>query len=173
MSQTYNIYLVPKIEDRKKISKLRQEICKKTYSTQALQYPVHLSLTAGTKIKDYLVFEKELINLCKKLKQIKLIPTKKTTDILKEFFWTGISFEKNLDLIEIQKQLEDLKNKHSLNKREIDFKPHITLSYPPKVDDLKPSFNPVNELIFDKITIAIKKDSDKKYTIYKHYKLKV
>jgi len=47
MTTKYNLFFIPEFSDRKKISKLRRNICKKVHSTQALQYPVHMSLISG------------------------------------------------------------------------------------------------------------------------------
>ena len=56
MAPKYNLLFVPYLENRKKISPLRYKICKTVHSTQALQYPVHMSLiSGGFQVKNYLL----------------------------------------------------------------------------------------------------------------------
>lgn len=171
MNQTYNINFVPKSDDKKVISQLRKEMCRKCFTTQALQYPVHLSLAGGSEIENYDKFEKELLKLCKELKPIKIISSDENTSINHNNYWTGLSFYKSKELSELQIKVENLKNKYSKNYYNLNFIPHITLAYPAKVDKLKPSKNPIKELILDRITVCKKDNKRSKYKIHRHYKL--
>lgn len=171
MNQIYNINFVPNSENKKIISSLRKEICKKCFTTQALQYPVHLSLAGGSEIKDYDKFEKELLKLCKELKPFKIFSSENNTTINSSNYWTGLSFHNSKELSELQMKVEKLKNKYSKNYYNLNFIPHITLAYPAKVDKLELSKNPIKELMLNKITICKKDTKRNKYKIHKHYKL--
>jgi len=168
----YNLIFVPNLDDRKKISHLRSKICKKIHSTQALQYPVHISLiSSGFHIKNFTKFEQSLKELCKNEKPLK-VKTEKLTTVLPDRFWTGIQIIRTNDITELQKKLQRLRNVFSLKKENHQFHPlHITLAFPAKVDELKPEKCPIKNMILDRITIVKKEKESDPYRIFKHIKL--
>ncbi|MCD4759486.1 2'-5' RNA ligase family protein [archaeon] len=169
MAQRYNLLFVPHIKNRKKISSLRASICKQAYSIQALQYPVHMSLiSGGFSTKDYSSFEKELKEICKKQDSI-ILKSKKTTDVLPNRFWTGISILRSGRVKRLQLKLQALRNRFADKKEKHYFRPlHITLAFPAKVDGLKKLKCPVKNLSFDRVTIVRKEELP--YRIFKHVK---
>jgi hypothetical protein len=172
MTSRYNILFVPHLNDRKKISSLRSKICELVHSTQALQYPIHMSLiSGGFETNYYSKFEKELKELCKKEKAI-TIQSEKLTGVLPDRFWTGIHILQSDNIKKLQIKLQKLRNKYANKKGEHNFHPlHITLAFPAKVEDLKRLKSPVNFMLFDRVTI-VKKDKElAPYRIYKHIKI--
>jgi 2'-5' RNA ligase len=172
MAPKYNLLFVPHFEDRKKISPLRSKICKEVHSTQALQYPIHMSLiSGGFQVKDYKKFETELRVLCSEEKSLKL-KTEKFTAVLPDRFWTGIHITRTDEITELQKKLQSLRNKFALEKEEHKFHPlHITLAFPAKVDGLTKIKCPVNSMNLDRITIVRKDKELAPYRIFKHIKI--
>lgn len=166
----YIIHFIPERKDRKQLEVLRSQMCNKCHTTQALWAPVHMSLTWGSVIKNFTVFEKELKNLCKKEKPIPLT-AKAMTDILPERFWTGISIKNSEQLIEFQKKIESLKNKYADEPKNMYFIPHMTFVFPAKVDYIQPIKNPVQKMILNRVTILKKEEGNRKYKIYKHIKV--
>ena len=172
MAPKYNLLFIPHFQDRKKISPLRSKICNKVHSTQALQYPIHMSLiSGGFKVKDFSKFEESLKQLCKNEKPLKL-KTEKLTAVLPDRFWTGIHITRTDKITELQKKLQSLRNKFALEKEEHKFHPlHITLAFPAKVDGLTKIKCPINSMSLDRITI-VKKDKElAPYRIFKHIKI--
>ena len=100
------------------------------------------------------------------------IKTEKFTAVLPERFWTGIHIVRTDEITELQKRLQTLRNKFSLESEEHKFHPlHITLAFPAKVDGLTKIKCPVNSMILDRITI-VKKDKElAPYRIFKHIKI--
>jgi len=170
MAPKYAIYFIPELEDRKKISKLRSKMCKLCHTTQALQYPVHMSLTFGTELKDYDLFEKEIREFCKKTKSF-TITSEKNTSVLPNRFWTGISFKNSKTLSNFKNNLESLKNRHSVKSVKMNFVPHITLAFPAKVDSVKSVKNPVSKFVLNRIAIVKKEQKGAPYRIHKYIKL--
>ena len=170
MASRYLIAFVPHLKDRKKISPLRAKACKKTHSTQALQSPIHLSLTKTTKLANYHLFEQELKKLCPKEKEQILI-LKKFTDVLPNRFWSGIHIKPTKNLIQLKKKLERIINKYAHKKRFMTFIPHITLTFPAKVASLNKMKIPVQKLKMDRLTILKQQKEGAPYKIHKHIKL--
>ena len=172
MTAKYNIFFVPPTDDRIKIASLRSKVCKLVHSTQALQYPVHMSLISdGFEVKKYSTFEKELKEFCKNQKAITL-KAEKLVRILPDRFWAGIQVIKTGELTQLQTDLQRLRNQYALKKEEHSFHPpHITLAFPAKVDDLKKMKNPVTLIKLDQITIVKKENEEAPYRIYQHLKL--
>ena len=152
----YNLLFIPHFNDRVKISSLRKSICKRVFSTQALQYPVHMSvISGGFEVHDYKKFEAELKDLLKKEKPVDLNPEKMETFVLPEKFWTGIHIDRAEEITQLQTKLQDLRNKHTDDKKELKVgQLHITLAFPAKVDELKPSKCPVEKMYLDRISIV-------------------
>ena len=172
MASKYNILFVPPIEIRRKVSPIRTRICKMVHSTQALQYPIHMSLiSGGFQVKNYSTFEKELRLLCKKEKSMTL-KTEKFTAVLPDRFWTGIHIVRTEELTKLQKGLQILRNKYAIKEEKHQFHPlHITLAFPAKVDGLKKIKCPIGSIVLDRVTI-VKKDAEiAPYKIYKHIKI--
>ena len=169
MEPKYNLFFVPHLEDRRKISQIRSKICKKVYSTKALQFPVHMSLVSSSfKIKDFSSFEKELKKLCKKQNKI-ILKTEKTTSILPDRFWTGIHITNIKEVRRLQDKLQVLRNKFADKKQKHPFHPpHITLAFPAEVEGLKEIKCPLNLMTFDRITIVKKDGIFKPCKILKH-----
>ncbi|MBI2662106.1 2'-5' RNA ligase family protein [Candidatus Woesearchaeota archaeon] len=170
MAPRYQIFFVPHLKDRTKISDLRNNLCKKCNSTKALQYPVHMSFIGGTKIKNYRDFEDDLKKFCSKEKK-QILKTGKYTEIVKKRGWSGIHIEPTKELLRFRKKLRALVGKHTLERRAMRFIPHITLVFPADVSKLKKIKNPVQNLLMDRITIAKKEESGVPYRIYKHIKI--
>lgn len=170
MTPKYAIYFIPEFEDRKKISKLRSEMCKLCHTTQALQYPVHMSLAYGTELKDYALFEKEIRDFCKKTKSFTL-HAEPNISMLPDRFWMGIHIDHSSQLLHCKNTIESIKNKYSTQSSTMDFLPHITLAFPAKVDDLDPVKNPVLRFHFNRIAIVKKEQEGKPYRIHKYIKL--
>jgi 2'-5' RNA ligase len=172
MAPKYNLLFVPHFKDRKKISPIRAKICKEVHSTQALQYPVHMSLiSGGFQVKDYSKFEQELRLLCSKEKSLKL-KTEKFTAVLPERFWTGIHVVRTDEITELQNRLQTLRNKFAFKKEEHKFHPlHITLAFPAKVDGLAKIKCPINSMNLNRITIVKKEKELAPYRIFKHIKI--
>jgi hypothetical protein len=174
MKYTYNIFFVPNMTDRKIISKQRTLACKKTHSTQALQYPVHISLiSGGFTTNNYKELEQELRALCKEQSPIKLQCEEKTV-VIPERFWTGIHIQRMKKVKKFQEKLQELRNKYADEKQTHHYRPlHITYSYPAIVKHVKPEKSPVRTLAINHITIVRKKTGENnKYTIHKHIPLK-
>ncbi len=173
MVAKYNLLFVPHLEDRKKITPLRSKLCKKVNSTQALQYPVHMSLiSGGFKLKNYSKFEQELIELCNKEKHLEL-KTEKFTSVLPDRFWTGIHISRKSTITEFQKRLQKLRNKFAITKQKHEFHPlHITLAFPAKVRGLEKIKCPVNSMILDRVTIVKSEKELTPYRILKHINIK-
>ena len=165
--EKYNLFFVPEFKDRRKISPLRSKICNLVHSTQALQYPVHMSLiSGGFKTNDFALVEKTLKEFCKK-QQPFVLRAEKDITILPHRFWVGISIKRTNELKKLQTDLQTIRNKYSIKKEKHLFHPlHITLAFPAKVENLEKTKNPVAEFIFDKITV-VKRGKDNKYRIYK------
>ena len=166
----YIILFIPERKDRKKLEVLRSQMCKKCHTTQALWAPVHMSLTWGSIIKNFTIFEKELKNICKNEKQIPLT-AKPMSDILPERFRTGISIKNSEELIRFQKKIELLKNKYAIKPSNMYFIPHMTFAFPAKVNNIQPIKNPVQKMILNRVTILKKEEGSWKYKIYKHIKV--
>ena len=124
-----------------------------------------MSLSDGTMIKDYPLFEKEIEALCKKEKSLVLSVRNNITMLPKSFF-VGLTVKKSKKLSALKNRLEAVKNRHSIKAKRTDFAPHITLAYPAKVNRLKTMKSPVKNLKFDRITIV--KKEGRKYRIHKH-----
>jgi hypothetical protein len=170
----YNLLFIPHFNDRLKISKLRRKVCKQVFSTQALQYPVHMSvISGGFEVYDFKKFEAELKDLLKTQKPIILNPEKNETFVLPEKFWTGIHIDRTEEITEFQTKLQELRNKHTDDKKDLKTgQLHITLAFPAKVDELKPSKCPVNKMILDRISIVKRVGgSTSPYRLVKHLKL--
>tara|TARA_Y100000310_G_C20298797_1_gene630753 strand:+ start:93 stop:608 length:516 start_codon:yes stop_codon:yes gene_type:complete len=170
MAPRYLIAFVPHLKHRKKVSPLRAIACRKTHSTQALQCPVHFSLTKTTTLKNYNSFEEELLQLCSNEKKQNL-KFKKYTDVLPDRFWSGISIIASKELIRLHKKLEELINKYAVEKRYMRFTPHITLTFPAKVASLEKMKVPFNSLKMDRVTILKQDEEGAPYRIHKHIKL--
>ena len=172
MIPKYNIFFVPHLKNKKKISPLRASICKQVHSTQALQFPIHMSLiSGGFKIKNYSKFENELKILCNMQNPMEL-EAEKSTSIIADRFWTGIHIKQTNHIKQFQIKLQELRNKFADKVEKHYFHPlHITLAFPAKVENLKPIKCPVKILKFDRITIAKKEKENAPYRIYKHIKL--
>lgn len=142
------------------------------YSTQALQYPIHMSLiSGGFQMKNYIEFENELKKLCKNEKPLILKP-KNYTSIIPNRFWTGIEIKRTDKIKRLQIKLQKLRNKHAIKKEEHQFHPlHITLAFPAKVENLQKIKSPVDSMVLDRITIVRRDNSSKPYKIYKHIKI--
>lgn len=168
----YNIFFVPPLSERKKISSLRSEICKKVHSTQALQYPVHMSLiSSGFKVKDYSSLLQSLNRLCHKIKPLK-VQIKPTTQVLPNRFWTGIAIVRTKELTTLQKRLQTLRNKFASKSEKLEPHPlHITLAFPAKVDELKIVKCPLRNMKLDRITLVKKERDQTPYKIIKHIKV--
>ena len=168
----YNLFFVPHFEDRKKISKLRSKICQLVHSTQALQYPVHMSLiSGGFYTKNYPFFEKSLRELCKKENSLKL-RAEKFTAVLPDRFWTGIHIIRNNKIKLLQKKLQVLRNKFADKTEKPGFiRLHITLAFPAEVDGLDRIKSPIELMNFDRITIVKKENETAPYRIFKHIKI--
>ena len=169
MESLYALFFIPELKDRKKISKIRSKMCKLCHTTQALQYPVHMSLACGTVLKDYSKFEKELKQFCKEQKSF-IIHSEKNISVLPDRFWMGISIKKSDELLFLKNKVESLKNKHSIYPKKMSFDPHITLAFPAKVDNILPIENPITEIVVNRITIVRKEKKGEPYRIFKHIK---
>jgi 2'-5' RNA ligase len=143
-----------------------------THSTEALQYPVHMSLlSGGFQTKNYFGFEKELREICKKEKPLK-VHSEKLTGVLPDRFWTGINIVKSDEVKKLQLKLQKLRNKFADKKEKHNFHQlHITFAFPAKVGGLKKFKSPVGSMIFDRITIVKKEKKFAPYRIYKHIKI--
>lgn len=172
MYPLYAIYFIPELPERKQISALRSQICKQCYSTQSLQYPVHLSLAQGTNIDSLVLttLKKELTLFCKSQKPFNL-KLKNKTDIRPERFWTGITINKSAQLIQFKNKIENIKNKYSFSAKKMNFAPHVTLAYPAKVNHLQSIDIPFTKLLLNRITIVKKESCNTNWQIYKHIKL--
>lgn len=170
MAPVYAIYFIPELEDRKKISKLRSKMCKMCHTTQALQYPVHMSLASGTEIKKYKLFEEEIKEFCKKTKPF-TINAEKNTSVLPDRFWTGISFKNSKKLSDFKNNVEYIKNRYSIKPVKMYFVPHITLAFPAKVDNIKPVKSPVSKFNLNRIAIVKKESKRAQYRLHKYIKL--
>lgn len=168
----YNIFFVPTPLDRKKISDLRSRICKKVHSTQALQYPVHMSLiSSGFKVKNYSFLLQSLNKLCHKIKPLK-VQIKPTTQVLPNRFWTGITIVRTKELTTLQKKLQALRNQFAPEREKLEYHPlHITLAFPAKVDELKIVKCPIKSMKLDRITLVKKERDQTPYKIIKHIKV--
>ena len=170
MAPRYLIAFVPHLKDRKKITPLRAKACKITHSTQALQVPVHFSLTKTVTLRNINSFEKELMQLCSKEKK-QMLKLRPFTDVLPDRFWSGISIIASKELIRLHKKLEELINKYAVKKSYMRFTPHITLTFPAKVESLEKMKVPFKKLEMDRITILKKDEERAPYKIYKYIKL--
>ena len=170
MAPKYAIYFIPELEDKKKISQLRSKMCKLCHTTQALQYPVHMSLASGTELKNYELFEKEIKKFCKKTKSF-TINAEKNTSVLPDRFWTGISFKNSKKLSDFKNNVESIKNRHSIKSVKMYFVPHITLAFPAKVDNIEPIKIPVSKFDFNRNAIVKKERKGAPYRIHKYIKL--
>jgi hypothetical protein len=158
---------VPYIEDRNKISFFRRKACKKTFSTNALNAPIHISLTKTSEIKNYDLFESEIVSFLKKQKPFYLL-SKKYTGIIKERFCCGINFYKNKNIVALSKSLDEISNKYIKIKKHIIFNPHITYTFPGKVDFLDKEKVPIYKLYINRVSILQQNQNTKKYKILKH-----
>ncbi len=170
MVPRYQVFFVPHTKERKKLSSLRSKLCKECKSNKALQYPVHMSFIGGTKIKNYKDFEKDLKTFCSKEKK-QILKTSKYTEIVKERGWSGIHIEPTKELLKFRKKLRTLVGKHALERRAMRFIPHITLVFPADVSKLRKIKNPIQNLLMDRLTIAIKEKTGAPYKTYKHIKI--
>ncbi len=170
MTPKYQIFFVPHTKERKKLSRLRTQLCNKCKSYKALQYPVHISFIGGTKIKNFKDFEQDLRKFCSKQKK-QLLKTNRYTFIVKERGWSGISIEPTNELLRFRRKLRKLVSKHALERRAMRFIPHITLVFPADVSKLKKVKNPVQNLLLDRITICKKVKDGGVYKIYCNIKL--
>ena len=169
MVTSYNVFFVLRLDQRKKITALRSAVCKQVHSTQALQYPVHMSLiSGGFQTNNLAAFEKTLRDLCRQQKPMNL-RAHKHTSVLPNRFWTGIMITRSAQIKRLQEKLQKLRNDFAQEKQTHQFHPlHITLAYPARVDDLKEITCPVDSLIFDRVCVARKKGPGKPYRIWKY-----
>lgn len=167
----YNLLFIPHFKDRLLLNMFRKKISREVFSTQALQYPLHMSvISGGFYVNDYQKFEKELKDLLKKEKPFEVTSKGSTSFVLPEKFWTGIHINRNNDITKLQNKLQDLRNKFTDDKKQLkDTQLHITFAFPAKVDELKPIKIPMEKFLIDRITIVKKvgKESNP-YRIYKH-----
>lgn len=171
MAPKYNLFFIPKIDNRKKLSELRKKICKQTRSTYALNYPLHMSLiSGGFNTKNYSSFEKELKIICKNQNKM-ILQTEKLLGILPKIFWTGINIRRTKEIKKLQTELQSLRNKFANKKGRHLFRPlHITFAFPAKVEKLKSMICPIKKMEFDRIAIVKKDTEDSKYKIFKYIK---
>ena len=172
----YNILFVPKIKDRIKLGLIRRKICKKVFSTQAMQYPVHMSvISGGFHVTDYNKFEESLIGLLKKEKPFEIVSEGPNSFVLPEKFWTGIHINRNVDITNLQYKLQNIRNLYTEEKKDLkEGQLHITFAFPAKVDELKPIKLPVTKFFVDRITIVKKVGGEQaSYKIHKHIKLDI
>lgn len=172
----YNLLFVPHLVDRVKLNYFRRKICKSVFSTQALQYPVHMSLiSGGFFLKDYDEFEKELKSILSKTKPITLHSESSKSFVLPEKFWTGIHINRNDEITSLQGSLQCLRNKYADEKKELKTSQlHITFAFPAKVDELVPVNVPIKEFNLDRVTIVKKYPGEMNpYVIHKHLKLDI
>jgi 2'-5' RNA ligase len=171
----YNILFVPKIKDRLKLGLIRRSISKKVFSTQALQYPVHMSvISGGFYVTDYNKFEESLRGLLKKEKPIEIFSEGLNSFVLPEKFWTGIHINRNVEITNLQHKLQNIRNLYTEEKKDLkEGQLHITFAFPAKVDELKPIKLPVTKFLIDRITIVKKEGELAPYRIHKHIKLDI
>lgn len=167
----YAICFVPELNNRKKLTKLRAKLCKKYKSNKALQYPVHMSLTLGVRIKDYKKFEKEIRDFCKTKGSI-LINSKSYTSLSFNGMWSGINIIENKKIIKFRNSVQKNVNKYAIHKRERAVQLHITLVYQTDLRNMKRIELPVKKFLINRITIVKKSKKGEKYRIHKHIKLK-
>ena len=159
------------MRDKKKLSQLRAAMCRMYRTTQTLQYPIHISLTEGSVIQDYSLFENELKKMCREQMSSFTIFCKENVTAIPKRFWVGISVKHSKALLNTQKKLALLQSRHSVKSNDTDFVPHISLAYPAKVN-AKPSVkNPVVKMMFDRITIVRKRKGDNGYRIFRHIQI--
>ena len=173
MAPRYNLFFVPHPEDRKRISPLRRDICRQVHSTQALQYPVHMTLVSrGFSAGDFPSFERDLRSICRGQKRM-VLRAEGMTSVLPDRFWTGIHIIKTGGITRLQLKLQELRNKYA-DKSEREkhplHPPHITLAFPAKVEGLREVECPVKHMRFDRVTIVKKERMLAPYRIYKHIK---
>ena len=114
----YNLLFVPRIWNRLYLSLIRRSVSKKVYSTQALQYPVHMSLiSSGFYLQNYEKFEKELVELLKNEKPFEVVTEGSETVVLPEKFWTGIHIQRNPEITNLQSKLQNLRNLYTEEKK--------------------------------------------------------
>jgi hypothetical protein len=172
----YNLLFVPHFKDRIKLGLLRRKICKQVFSTQALQFPVHMSvISGGFYVNDYQVFEKELKDLLSKENSFYVEAEGDKSFVIPEKFWTGVHINRNSKITSLQHKLQNLRNNHTDDKKSLkEGQLHITFAFPAKVDELKPIKIPVSSLLIDRITIVKKIGGElAPYRIHKHINLDI
>ena len=170
----YNLLFVPRIWNRLYLSLIRRSVSKKVYSTQALQYPVHMSLiSGGFYLQNYEKFEKELVELLKNEKPFEVVTEGSETVVLPEKFWTGIHIQRNPEITNLQSKLQNLRNLYTDDKKEFkESQLHLTIAFPAKVDEIKPIKISMNKFLIDRITVVKKVGGEfSPYKVFKHIKI--
>ena len=168
--ERYNIFFVPRLPERKILSKLRRDLCRQLHSRDALRSPVHMSLiSGGMTIRDYTALKHDLKELCSAIKPIDL-SVGNNIDVLPDISWVGLHITRTPPLKRFQEQLQTIRNMHAKEKQEHYFRPlHITLAHPADVRHINLIRSPFTKLLFDRITIC-KKYGDI-YRIHEHIPL--
>lgn len=167
----YSICFVPHLNERKKLSKSRSKLCRRYKSNKALQYPVHMTLTLGVKIKDYKKFEKAIKDFCKTQTPF-IINSNGYTSLSFRESWSGINIIENRKIIKFKDNLQTIVDKYAVHRKERAVQLHITLVYQTNLKDIKKIKLPVNKFLFDRVTILKKFKKGDKYRIHKHINLK-
>lgn len=172
----YNLLFIPHLKDRLKLNLIRRKISKQIFSTQALQYPVHISvISGGFYVDDYEKFENQLKELLKKEKPFEVSSESQESFVLPEKFWTGIHINRNIEITNLQYKLQNLRNLFSDEKKDLkEGQLHITFAFPAKVDELKPIKLPMTKFLIDRITVVKKIGNESApYRIHKHINLHI